>query len=68
MKLRKAIELARKNKCRIKNEQFKIPMVCQDAKSLVVWLISDTESNGEACRLLTKWLKSDAWELDFDEF
>jgi hypothetical protein len=68
MKLRKAIKLARKNKCRIKNERFKIPMVCQDAKSLVVWLISDTESNGEARRLLTKWLKSDAWELDFDEF
>ena len=64
MKIKDAIIKAIKQKRMIKNESFKVRMSKQTAKSLVHWLFVDTESDKKAYKILKRWLKSDAWELD----
>lgn len=66
MKLHKAIEEARKQKCQIKNEHLRIPMSNMGAKDLMMWLINDPETNVQRINKLCEWLDSDGWELDYE--
>ena len=64
MKIKDAIIKAREQKRMIKNESFKVPMLKQDAKSLIHWLFVDAETDKEAKELFKRYLKSDTWELE----
>lgn len=71
MKLRKAIRLATKNKCRLKNIELRMHQM--SAKDLIYWLISAYDDKGKrittkvSLQTLKTWLESTKWELDFDK-
>lgn len=71
MKLRKAVRLATKNKCRLKNIELRMHQM--GAKDLIYWLISAYDDKGKrltnrvSLQTLKSWLESDKWELDLDE-
>lgn len=67
MKLRDAIKAARKNKCRIQNNGFKVPMCMQDAKSLVYWLLEEPKTYKQSKKILKQLLKSESWKLDYED-
>lgn len=66
MKIKKAIEKARKKRKQIRNTE--LAMMNQSAKSLIYWIFIDSKSDKEALERVASYLKSDKWVLDNSKF
>lgn len=66
MKIREAIELAKKEKKRICSKEC--GMFAQDAKSLIYWLFVEEDHNNSSTKTYLRIITADDWELDNETF